>query len=153
MTNFRKRSEEPLPKSEPGFEDTLLIHYQDLASSPLTRLEVLTAIGQLLESPGEEHALGDLVNSPGAVQALRAWLIQEKPARFWNVEDNNIRLSNPCEKHILIGTRQLFQDLSMLEHVFSMPHLSDIDLLWQAAAKFVRSAHPPRVSSHEGRML
>jgi hypothetical protein len=125
-------------------ENVLVIHYAALApgAAPLVRLQVLAAIGRLLAM--SEHgmdvphpyALDALLTDEQARTALRAWLAGEEARRFWQVESDQVTSRRPCDKHVLVGTRQMMGDLASLAFEPGRPQLADLDRLWQAAAMF-----------------
>jgi len=120
-------------------EDVLVIHYTDLApgSSPLVRLQVLAGIGRLLAAPSHSCSMDDLLAGAQARLALQQWLESEEVSRFWKFVDGQIASVRACEKHILVGTRHLLDDLSALTSQPSRPRLADLDALWLAASVFV----------------
>jgi hypothetical protein len=140
MINSEKLSKPPTHGSNlPLPDNTLIIHYASLASDPSLRLEVAAAIGRLLEGADQSYSLAGLASSPASIGALHTWLISEEAGRFWSVAGDVISILQPCEKHVLVGTRHLFHDLATLS-ALPLPRLSDLDLVWQAAAQLVEQA-------------
>lgn len=123
----------------PGLpDDILVLEYAALApqGGPLGRLQVLTAIGRLLTKPASEIIqLSDLVTEVAGQDALRDWLAGEPARRFWYLRGEQVRVQQVCEKHILVGTRQLLADLSAVRMAWPSPALADLDLIWQAAVE------------------
>jgi hypothetical protein len=119
-------------------EDVLLIHYAALAPDATAhrRLRVLAAIGRLLNRGGESCFLQELCLEGDILRAIERWLEGEEGSRFWQLEEARIISLRPCEKHILVGTRQLLDDLSTVLAQPDRPGLADLDLLWQAANTF-----------------
>jgi len=120
-------------------EDVLVIHYTALAPGPLPliRLRVLAAIGRLLAAPGFSRSMDDLLVDTQVRPALQKWLESEEASRFWQSADGQIVSVRACEKHVLVGTRHLLDDLSALTSQPSRPRLADLHALWQAASVFV----------------
>ena len=120
-------------------EDVLVIHYADLApgSPPLVRLHILAAVGRLLAAQDQSHIMDNLVRDEQARAALQKWLEGEEASRFWQSADGQVVSLRTCEKHVLIGTRHLLDDLSVLTSQPSRPQLADLDALWRAASVFV----------------
>jgi hypothetical protein len=120
-------------------DDVLVIHYGDLGSSfpSLVRLQVLAAVGRLLAAQDQDHTIGDLAEDPQVRQALRQWLLGEQARRFWQCVDDQVVSLQMCERHILVGTRHLMDDLAVLVPESPLPKLSDLDMLWQATDIFV----------------
>jgi hypothetical protein len=119
-------------------EDILVIHYAALApgSPPLVRLQVLAAIGHLLAGQDRSHAVDELLMDAQARLALRSWLTSEEAANFWTFEDGQAVSRSACEKHVLVGTRHLMDDLAALTVQPSQRRLVDPDTLWRAASVF-----------------
>ncbi|RLC66060.1 MAG: hypothetical protein DRI48_05570 [Chloroflexi bacterium] len=120
-------------------EDVLLIHYAALApdASAPTRLRVLAAVGRLFSQGKIDCSLQDLCQAEQVLLNLRQWLEGEEGSRFWQLEGTRIISRAPCEKHILIGTQQLLDDLLTLTAQTDRHRLPDLDTLWQAASAFV----------------
>ena len=120
-------------------KDVLVIHYTTIApgSSPLVRLQVLAAIGRLLAAQDQSHAIDDLVRDTQPRAALQNWLESEEASRFWQYVNDQVVPIQVCEKHILVGTRHLLDDLSVLMSQSPQPQLTSLDMLWQAASVFV----------------
>ena len=120
-------------------EDVLVIHYTALApgSPPLVRLQVLAAVGCLMTDRYHVYTVNDLLTDTQARLALQRWLMDEEASRFWAFEDGQVTSRRACEKHILVGTRHLLDDLAILTHQPHKPKLADLDMLWQAADVFV----------------
>jgi hypothetical protein len=125
-------------------EDVLVIHYAALApdAAPVVRLQVLAAIGRLLAVSERSvdvphpYALDALLADEQARAALRTWLAGEEARRFWQVESDQVTSRRPCDRHILVGTRQMMSDLASLAFEPGRLQLADLDRLWQAAAMF-----------------
>lgn len=127
--------------SPPLPEDVLVIRYADLSLDPLTRLQTAAAIGKLLD--GESQRLSELSSSPTSAHALQAWLENEQTKRFWRLDGGTIVVEAPCEKHLLVGTALLLQDLGNLgdlAHAPSFPELGEIELVWQAAKRLTEQS-------------
>ena len=120
-------------------EDVLVIHYPALApdSLPNVRLQVLAAIGRLFAIQDHGPPVDELVTGEQARSALQKWLASEEARRFWQLVDGRIVSRQICEKHVLVGTRHLMDDLSVLSSASPRLGLADLDLLWQAANVFV----------------
>jgi hypothetical protein len=118
-------------------DDVLVIHYADLSTEPLVRLETIAAIGQLLTSTEESQQISDLVSASAPEQALICWLAQENPSQFWEMDERQIITKRACEKHVLVGTKHLLQDLAGREKVPQYPDLKDLDLMWQAVHQYL----------------
>lgn len=120
-------------------EDVLVIHYTALApgSPPLVRLRVLAAIGCLMTDRDRVRTVDDLLTDVQSRRALQRWLVGEEASKFWTFEDGLIASQRACEKHILVGTMHLLDDLAILKHQPSQPQLADLDVLWRAADVFV----------------
>lgn len=116
-------------------DDVLIIHYADLSSDPLTRLQTAAAIGKLLGTDDESRPLSELAQSTASAEALRAWLNDNQANHFLKIEDGLIIHHRLCEKHILVGTSLLLRDLSSLEQSPRLPRLTDLDLVWHAASR------------------
>ncbi len=134
MSSSEKRSGSTATNSPVFPDDVLIIHYADLSLDPLIRLEVIAAIGRLLDTSSQSQLVTSLVSLPASAQALRSWLSDDQPGRFWRVEGDVIVPHHPCEKHVLVGTLQLLRDLNIFANMLHVPRLSDLDLVWQAAA-------------------
>ncbi len=123
----------------PGLpDDVLVLEYAELApqGGALGRLQVLAAIGHLLAKPAAEVIrLSDLTPEPAAQDSLRVWLMGEPAKRFWHLRDDHVHVQQRCEKHILVGTRQLLADLSAVRLAWPPPDLADLDWIWQAAVE------------------
>jgi hypothetical protein len=119
-------------------EDVLVIHYDALApgSPPLARLQVLAAIGCLLAAQDQSHNVNDLLTDVQARLALQSWLTREEASRFWQSVEDQIVSVRACEKHVLVGTRHLMDDLAALMSQPHRPRLADLDALWRAASVF-----------------
>ncbi len=120
-------------------EDVLVIHYAALApgSPPLVRLQILAAIGCLLAAQDQSYIVDGLVRDKQARANLQKWLESENATKFWKSVDGQVVPLQACEKHILVGTRHLLDDLSVLTSQPPQPRLADLDTLWQAAGVFV----------------
>jgi hypothetical protein len=120
-------------------EDVLVIHYTALApgSLSLVRLRVLAAVGRLLAAQDQSHTMDDLVRGEQARAALQKWFEGEEASRFWQFADGQVVPLRICEKHVLVGTWHLLDDLSVLTSQFPRPQLTDLDALWRAASVFV----------------
>ena len=120
-------------------EDVLVIHYTALApaSPPLVRLQVLATIGRLLAAQDQSHTMDNLVRGEQTRAALQKWLEGEQASRFWQSADGQVVPLQTCKKHILVGTRHLLDDLSVLTSQASQPRLADLDALWRVASAFV----------------
>jgi len=120
-------------------EDVLVIHYTALApgSPPLVRLQVLAAVGSLLAAQDQSHTMDDLIRGEQARAALQKWLESKEASRFWQSADGQVVPLRICEKHVLVGTRHLLDDLSVLTSQPPRPQLTDLDALWRAASVFV----------------
>ena len=121
-------------------EDVLVIHYTALApgSLPLVRLQVLATIGRLLAAQDQSHAVDNLVRDEQTRAALQKWLESKEASRFWQFADGQVVPLQTCEKHVLVGTRHLLDDLSVLTSPQPpRPQLTDLDALWRAASAFV----------------
>lgn len=119
-------------------EDVLVIHYTALApgSPPLGRLRILAAIGCLLAAQDQSHNVNDLLTDVQARLALQSWLTREEASRFWQSVEDQIVSVRACEKHVLVGTRHLMDDLAALMSQPHRPRLADLDALWRAASVF-----------------
>lgn len=120
-------------------EDVFVIHYTALApgSPPLVRLQVLAVVGSLLAAQDQSHDMDDLVRGKQARASLQKWLESKEAIRFWQSADGQVVPLRICEKHVLIGTRHLLDDLSVLTSQPPRPQLTDLDALWRAASVFV----------------
>lgn len=123
--------------SSPLPEDVLVIHYTNLSSDPLTRLQTAAAIGKLLDATDEPQRLSELSPSPASTQALRAWLDNKPASHFWEMDGGLVVAEQPCEKHVLVGTNLLLQDLGALSPAPRSPRLAELDLVWQAASRLI----------------
>src|SRR6266566_8939686 len=92
-------------------EDILLIHYPNLGISAGERLNLLGIISVLLDKHASFYTPAMLGLDPDKWDALHKWVSEGYGAQFWRVELHGIKISNVCEKHILIGTGQLLEDL------------------------------------------
>lgn len=117
-------------------EGVLLISYLALSPKPFVRLEISRAIGRLLENSDESANLADLNISPEAQEAFEAWLNSEEAKVFWQLNDHVVTSIKPCISHMIIGTRYLLADLVQLQ-TSNPPNLSQLDLVWQAAAHWL----------------
>ena len=113
--------------------DVLIIRYTGLSSSPSVRLELLAAIGQLLG--GSKATLSELALESKVADELRVWLASDEASRFWLLEGDRVIARLPCRKHVLVGTRQLLQDLHTYIRRPRQYGLDDLNLVWQAAAR------------------
>jgi hypothetical protein len=120
-------------------EDMLVIYYADLSPDPSIRLQAVAAIGELLHSTGSID-LSKLVPSSECEQTLLAWLAEEDSGQFWQIDGRRITEKRPCERHILVGTKLLLQDLAGLEQEPRWQDLENVDLVWQAADRFLKQA-------------
>jgi len=120
-------------------EDVLVIYYTALApgSPPLVRLQVLAAIGCLLANQDQTHSAHALVGSEQTRAALQKWIESEEASKFWQSVGGQITPLRACQKHILVGTRHLLDDLSTIVFDSPRPQLPDLDTLWWAAGVFV----------------
>ncbi len=120
--------------------DILVIHYPALAqdASPHIRLSVLAAIARLFNQGEAVSSLRDLCQEEQALLGLKQWLTGEEGGRFWQLEGDRVIPRRVCEKHILVGTRQLLDDLSALVIPPDRFHLADLDAFWKAADELVR---------------
>ncbi len=141
MSNSERPSVSTAANNSPLPKDVLIIRYVDLASGPSIRLEVVAAIGRLLDAPGQSQPLSSLVSSPTSAQALLIWLSSDEASRFWSVKDDVIISHRRCEKHVLVGTRHLLRDLNTLASTPRPPRLTDLDTVWQAAAHLIEQTH------------
>jgi hypothetical protein len=137
MNNSRKPSVNANRHTRNLPDDVLVIHYADLSTKPLVRLETIAAIGQLLVSTQESQQISDLVSDSASEQALIRWLAQENPSRFWERDERKVITKRACEKHVLVGTKRLLQDLTELEKEPQYPNLKDLDLMWQAVHQYL----------------
>jgi hypothetical protein len=119
--------------------DVLVIHYPALAqdASPHIRLSVLAAIARLFNQGEAVSSLRDLCQEEQVLLSLRQWLAGDEGSRFWQIEGDRVIPRRVCEKHILVGTRQLLNDLSLLATPADQSRLADLDTLWQAADDLV----------------
>ena len=120
-------------------DDVLVLQYETLATDgeALARLKVLKAIGRLLSAPADQDLPLSALTTEGRIQAmLRAWFSQESPSRFWQLRDDRVRVLQACDRHILIGTRQLLADLSSVQLAWPLPSLIDLAWVWQAAIEY-----------------
>ena len=141
MSSSEKPSANTATNNSSVLDDVLIIRYADLSPDPLIRLEVVTAIGRLLDAPGQSLPLTSLASSPASAQALRVWLSGDEASRFWRVEGDVIVTHHPCERHVLVGTRHLLRDLNTLTSTPRPPRLTDLDLVWQAAARLIEQIY------------
>lgn len=132
--NTGKRSS-PLP------DDVLVIPYARLSPDPLTRLQTAAAIGRLLNVDGGSQPLAELSPSSASTRAIREWLAGEEAVHFWRVDGDLVTVERPCEKHVLVGTSLLLQDLSAVTNTTLPPRLEEIDLVWRAAGRLLERDH------------
>lgn len=81
--------------------------------------------------------MDDLVRGEQARASLQKWLGSKEASRFWQSADSQVVPLRICEKHVLVGTRHLLDDLSVLTSQPPRPQLTDLDALWRAASVFV----------------
>jgi len=141
MSSSEKLSANTSTNDSSFLDGVLIIRYADLSPDPLIRLEVVAAIGRLLDAPGQSQPLSSLVSSPTSAQALLIWLSSDEASRFWSVKDDVIISHRRCEKHVLVGTRHLLRDLNTLASTPRPPRLTDLDTAWQAAAHLIEQTH------------
>ena len=141
MSSSEKLSANTSTNDSSFLDGVLIIRYADLSPDPLIRLEVVAAIGRLLDAPGQSQPLSSLVSSPTSAQALLIWLSSDEASRFWSVKDDVIISHRRCEKHVLVGTRHLLRDLNTLASTPRPPRLTDLDTVWQAAAHLIEQTH------------
>jgi hypothetical protein len=120
-------------------DDVLLIHYPALATNvtPAVRLHVLAAIGRLLNQGVVNCSIRNLSQKEEILLHLELWLQAEEASKFWQFKDERVVSVKLCEKHVLVGTQQLLQDLSSWM-AYPDRSLREIDSLWQAATIFVK---------------
>lgn len=125
-------------------DNLLVIRYQALSSEPHTRLALCGAIGRLLNSSTSQVPLSSLAKSPVVLRALRTWLNSEEARNFWRTEHELVTVIRPCTQHLLVGTRDLLQDLGEIS--FSSPQfdLAQIDSFWQAASHLITNIENKR---------
>ena len=140
MANSEKPSAKTASDS-PFPDDVLVIRYKDLSPDPLVRLDVVAAIGRLLDTSSNSQLPSDLVSSPASAQALYAWLDREEARHFWRVDGKTVVVHRICEKHVLVGTRYLLQDLNTRTTMPHSPQLAELDLVWRAAARLGEQIH------------
>jgi hypothetical protein len=95
----------PLP------EDILIISYPELAQEAERRLHLLALIGVLLHASPGLYDARSLALAEQDWQALCSWLQQQKDHSFWQLISHRLQIIQPCEKHILVGTSLLLDDL------------------------------------------
>nr|BBH86550.1 hypothetical protein KTC_13010 [Thermosporothrix sp. COM3] len=113
-------------------EELLFLHYATLATTTQERLQLLATISALFNRPPGLYDGTALGLSPGAWPQLCVWL-QHNPSPFWTLEQQSIRIHRACQKHVIIGTGQLIEDLR-----FSSPSRPSFDDVWQAASLFIQ---------------
>jgi hypothetical protein len=119
----------PLP------EDILIISYPELALEAERRLHLLALIGVLLHASRGFYDASSLALSEQDWQVLCSWLQQQKSAPFWQLISQRLQIIQPCEKHILVGTSLLLNDLSQCR-LQSVAHTT-IDDIWHIARQMM----------------
>lgn len=118
-------------------EDTLLIQYNDLGLDPNRRLQVISAIGMLLDKPRGFYTPATLELLPEEWSHLQNFLEGGDGRQFWRLEPQGVQVIQPCEKHILVGTSQLFADLRYV--VRKLPsRQSGLNRIWRTAQHYVK---------------
>lgn len=125
------------PEDSPFPSDVLIIRYTSLSTNPSSRLQLLAAIGQLLN--GRQAELSELLSDTKLVDELRVWLESVDASRFWQVEENRVVVRSPCRKHVLVGTSQHLQDLHAYMTRPHDPKLANLNLIWRAAGRIAGS--------------
>lgn len=96
-------------------DDVLLIHYKELASNARQRLLLLRLIGTLFHRSSGSYdveALG-LYNNEWSL--LSNWIEQGNAASFWHARSQTLIVEQQCDKHVLISTGQLIEDMNAVE--------------------------------------
>lgn len=119
-------------------DDILLICYPDLGVSAHERLTLLGVAGALLGKPAGFYTPATLGLDPDEWDALHTWISEGHGTTFWQLELQGLRILQICEKHILVGTGQLLEDLrsSKVKKLSPRQHL---EKLWVAARHYAAS--------------
>ncbi|HYT46208.1 MAG TPA: hypothetical protein VEP90_28020 [Methylomirabilota bacterium] len=120
-------------------DDILLIQYPNLGSSPIERLNLLSAISVLFDKPTNSYTLVMLGLRLDQWNALTRWIGQGHGGHFWHLEAQSIQITRVCEKHVLIGTNQMLADFrnTMSKPLFFRQLL--VEDIWLAAQRYVKS--------------
>ncbi len=117
-------------------EDILIISYPELAQKAERRLHLLALIGVLLRASPGLYDAPSLAVSELDWQALCSWLQQQKNSPFWRLISRRLQIIRPCERHILVGTSLLLDDLSRCR-LQPVAHTT-IDDIWYIARQFIQ---------------
>ncbi len=119
-------------------EDVLCICYPELASSSEERLQILGLLGTLLNKAPNSYTAGNLELGEHEWKAIGDWITQGHGSYFWELKPQGIQIERTCEKHIIIGTNQLFTDLQhVTKNKASSTKQMMFDDIWSIARKYI----------------
>jgi len=119
-------------------DDVLCIRYKELAAEAQQRLLLLHLIGKLLHKSTGSYTKALLQLDNDAWSLLYHWLEQEYAVPFWHAEYNKVIVEQQCDKHAIVGTGQLIEDLKIL--VYQNTPAYSFDDIWSAAQYWVSTA-------------
>lgn len=121
----------------PWPDDVLFIRYSELATSAEERLFLLRSIGLLFDKPSGNYNAELLGLQTSEWNSLYNWVAQNNASSFWQIASPHLEVIHVCNKHVLVGTKQLIEDLR--EYKGKQTVQDTMDDVWIAAKYWVES--------------
>jgi len=120
-------------------EDTLIIHYATLASTPEERLHVLGLIGLLLNNSTNSNTEVSLNIVEEDWLKLCLWIERKENKLFWFTEFDVIQVHQVCKSHVVIGTNLLLSDLGTVIQNREPLKQTSFGNVWEAVRQYIAS--------------